>query len=219
VAEQLIKDTNQKIEQTIREIKENKAEKKVTQQVRQDLEQFKEKIKPEPIPDRVVLEGESEEKIEVIGGEIQVGDRVRVKGQIAIGEVINMRGKDAEIMMGDLKSTIKLNRLEKINHSKRAEKKVKSSLKGVNFNDKMANFSTNLDVRGQRGDEALISLQEFMDDALLLGQQQLRIVHGKGDGILRKLLREELRQYKEVASLADEHVEQGGAGITVVTLR
>jgi DNA mismatch repair protein MutS2 len=218
-AEQLIKDTNQKIEQTIREIKENKAEKKVTQQVRQDLEQFKEKIKPEPIPDRVVLEGESEEKIEVIGGEIQVGDRVRVKGQVAIGEVINMRGKDAEIMMGDLKSTIKLNRLEKINHSKRAEKKVKSSLKGVNFNDKMANFSTNLDVRGQRGDEALISLQEFMDDALLLGQQQLRIVHGKGDGILRKLLREELRQYKEVASLADEHVEQGGAGITVVTLR
>ncbi len=216
-AEQLVKDANQKIEQTIRQIKENKAEKQATQQVRQELEQFKEAIKPEPITE--TPPEETEEKIEVIGGEITVGDRVRVKGQVAIGEVIQLKGKDAEIMIGDLKSTIKIKRLEKINHSKRAEKKVKTAMKGLNINDKMAKFSSNLDVRGKRGDEALVSLQEFMDDALLLGQQELKIIHGKGDGILRKLLREQLRQYKEVASLADEHVDQGGAGITVVTLR
>lgn len=220
-AEQLIKDTNQKIEQTIREIKENQAEKESTQKVRQELEKFKEKIKPEALPelDNVALP-EQEEEIEVIGGEIQVGDRVRIKGQVALGEVINLKGKDAEILIGDLKSNIKLNRLEKLKPaSKRTEKKARQATKGIDLNSKMANFSTNLDVRGKRSDEALTALQDFIDDAVLLGQRELRIIHGKGDGILRKVLREQLRQYKEVASLADEHIDQGGAGITVVTLK
>ncbi|GAB4397661.1 MAG: endonuclease MutS2 [Microscillaceae bacterium] len=217
-AENLLREANQRIEHTIREIKESQAQKESTQKARQELETYKQKIKPEPAPLPIVAE--PVEEITLLDTPIEVGDQVRIKGQNALGEVLQLKGKDAEILIGDLKSTIRLDRLEKIKPSENKNtKKIKSAIKGLDLNEKMAHFSPNLDLRGKRGEEALPLLMDFMDDALLLGQQELRIIHGKGDGILRKLVREQLRKYKEVASLTNEHEDRGGAGITIVTLQ
>lgn len=221
-AKALVHEANQRIESTIREIKENKAERDVTRQVRQQLETFEQKElqtetlveAPRPKP--------AEEEFEQTGGEIAVGSYVRINGQNAIGQVLSMRGKDAEISIGDLKSTIKLNRLEKV--SKRVFKEAVGErsiprTQGIDLNEKMQTFSFNLDIRGMRGEEAMVELDHFMDNALMLGYPELRIVHGKGDGILRQLVRNHLRSYKQVGAMADEHVERGGAGVTVVKMK
>ncbi|MCU0444986.1 MAG: endonuclease MutS2 [Microscillaceae bacterium] len=219
-AKELLKSANQKIEQAIRQIKENQAEKVSTKEIRQELQTFATELKLEQVDFSLIEEDTDNEEVTVIEGIIGVGDKVRIKGQLAIGEVLAIKGKDVEMMMGELKSNIKLNRLEKVSRKMERElKKELSAVKGVNINEKMANFSLNLDLRGKRGEEAMVELGNFMDDALLLNQQELRIIHGKGDGILRKLVRDLLKQYKEVASLQDEHADRGGAGVTIVTLK
>ncbi|MBB6002935.1 endonuclease MutS2 [Arcicella rosea] len=226
-AKELIKNTNQKIEATIKEIREQGAEKLATKEIRQDLVDFQESLvlekvnqntkKPTPKEEK---EKEEREEIEVILGEISVGSLVRIKGQEALGEVLSLRGKDAEIAIGDLKTTVKINRLEKISR-KEYKQKISSSTKivGVDMNDKMMNFSFNLDLRGKRGEEALVEVDKFMNDAIMVGYDELRIVHGKGDGILRNLIRQHLRGYKQVATTQDEHADRGGAGVTLVSMR
>ncbi|HEY8401581.1 MAG TPA: Smr/MutS family protein, partial [Cytophagaceae bacterium] len=184
-AKQLLLDTNQKIEATIREIKESQADKAKTRQLREELERLKEKIKPES----EVLEDTPD--VEVVGGEIKEGDLVRIKDSGAVGEVVAIKAKDAEIMIGDLKSNIKLSRLEKITR-KDFRKQVlsnSSSFKGLDLNEKIAAFSPNLDLRGKRGEEALFEVDSLIDSAIIFGAKELRIVHGKGDGILRTLIR------------------------------
>jgi DNA mismatch repair protein MutS2 len=89
----------------------------------------------------------------------------------------------------------------------------------VDLNERQLNFSFNLDIRGKRGEEALGLLDQFMDNALMLGYDELRVIHGKGDGILRTLVRNHLRSYRQVATLQDEHADRGGAGVTIVKLR
>ncbi len=226
-AKALVQEANQRIESTIREIKEHKAERETTKQVRHELEAFeKQTLKPEALADAPKPKP-TEEEFEATGGEITVGSYVRIQGQNAestgaIGQVLSMRGKDVEISIGDLKSTIKLNRLEKV--SKKTFKEAvgdreKPRTQGVDLNEKMQNFSFNLDIRGYRGEEAMVELDHFLDNALMLGYPELRIVHGKGDGILRQLVRNHLRGYKEVGAMADEHVERGGAGVTVVKMK
>ena len=83
----------------------------------------------------------------------------------------------------------------------------------------MLNFSFNLDIRGRRGEEALVEVDQFMNDAIMIGYDELRIVHGKGDGILRTLIREQLKRYREIKNITDEHADRGGAGITIVTFK
>ncbi|MEA5404221.1 Smr/MutS family protein [Arcicella sp. DC2W] len=226
-AKELIKNTNQKIEATIKEIREQGAEKLATKEIRQDLVDFQQSLvldkvntsakKPTPKEEK---EKEEREEIEVILGEISVGSLVRIKGQEALGEVLSLRGKDAEIAIGDLKTTVKINRLEKISR-KEYKQKISPSTKivGVDMNDKMMNFSFNLDLRGKRGEEALVEVDKFMNDAIMVGYDELRIVHGKGDGILRNLIRQHLRGYKQVAGTQDEHADRGGAGVTLVSMR
>ena len=219
-AKQLVRDANQKIEQTIREIREQQAGKEETRTLRRELERFDETLKPESVVETPAPEPES---VELEGGEITVGSLVRIKGQTTVGEVLAVRGKDAELGIGELKTTVKLSRLEKI--SRKAYRAVAraepapTAMQGVNLNEKMMNFSFNLDLRGKRGDEALTEVDNFIDDALMLGQPELRIIHGKGDGILRTLVRNHLRGYSQVASTTDEHVDRGGAGVTVVRMK
>ncbi|CAG5069465.1 Endonuclease MutS2 [Dyadobacter sp. CECT 9623] len=219
-AKNLISDANQLIENTIREIKENKAEKEKTKTVRTTLETFGKK---NLALEEVVETAPAEEIYEPEGGDIVPGSYVRILGQTAIGEVLAIRGKDIEIRIGDLKSTVKLNRLEKVsNKTYRAatgEKKVKTVAKGVDLNERMLNFSFNLDMRGKRGEEALGLVDQFMDNAIMLGYDELRIVHGKGDGILRTLVRNHLRGYSQVRDMQDEHSDRGGAGVTIVKLK
>lgn len=228
-AKELVKNANQKIEATIKDIREQGADKLATKEIRQELQDFQDGLNVEKlVVDKNIKNASVEtdnnvaekDVIEVIAGEIIIGSLVRIKGQEALGEVIGMRGKDAEVAIGELKTTVKLNRLEKISRKEFKQKNPpKSKSLGLDMNEKMMNFSFNLDLRGKRGDEALMEVDKFMNDALMLGQDELRIVHGKGDGILRTLIRNHLRGYKQVSKTQDEHADRGGAGVTLVTMK
>ena len=222
-AKTLVQEANQRIESTIREIKENKAERDSTRLVRQELERFEQKeLTPEVIVP-VEKPRPVEPEFETDGGVIGVGSYVRIIGQATIGEILSLRNKDAEVRIGDLKSNVKLNRLEKV--SKKTFKEAtdvrddRPRSQGIDINEKMLNFSFNLDIRGKRGEEAIGEVDRFFDDALMLGYPELRIVHGKGDGILRTLVRNHLRGYKQVGKMEDEHADRGGAGVTIVKMK
>lgn len=214
-ARQLIEEANRSIESTIRTIKERQAEKTATREARKELEHFKRKLKPQKVAVAV------SEKAEVIGGEITAGDAVRIKDTGAIGEVVNVKGNQAEILIGALKSNIKISRLEKI--ARKELRKVQSETvdvkHSVNLNEKLANFSSNLDLRGKRVEEVIPKLENFVDEAAMFGMSELRIIHGKGDGILREVVRNYLRTHERVLRAEDEHVERGGAGVTIVTMK
>jgi DNA mismatch repair protein MutS2 len=212
-AKTLLDQTNKKIEAVIREIKEGKAEKEVTKLVRKDLEEFKKVVKPEKnIP--------KDPEVIVVGGTIGAGDWVRLKDNGAVAEVVSIKNKDVEIAIGDLKSNVKLSRLEKISKGE-VKKEIKAVEKRGNYNtnEKMMEFSPNLDLRGKRGEEILPLIQTFIDEGYMLGVKDLRIVHGKGDGILREITRNLLRNMPQVGRMEDEHADRGGAGVTLVTLK
>ena len=212
-AKQLLDQANKKIEATIREIKEGKAEKEATKVVRKELEEFKEKVKPEK---NVIKSPE----IKVLGGKISVGDWVRVKDNGAIAEVLQVKGKELEVSIGELKSKVKLSRLEKISQGEvKKEKKAAIARSGYSTNEKMIEYSPNLDLRGKRGEEILFLIQSFIDEGFMLGLKDLRIVHGKGNGILRDLTRNFLKDMGQVQHMEDEHADRGGAGVTLVTLK
>lgn len=221
-AKQLLTETNQRIENTIREIKEQKAEKEATKEMRAVLETFKKENLAEEVVEEVLP---TEIEYEPEGGSIVVGSYVMISGQTAVGEVLAIKGKDAEIRIGDLKSTIKINRLEKVSkktyREATGEKKTKSSVgtSGFDMNERMMNFSFNLDLRGKRGEEALVVVDQFLNNAVMLGYDEIRIIHGKGDGILRTLVRNHLRSYPQVGSMQDDHADRGAAGVTVVRLK
>ncbi|MEM6361271.1 MAG: endonuclease MutS2, partial [Bacteroidota bacterium] len=207
-AASLLKDTNREIEKTIRHIKENKAQKNETLKARRKLEGLKEKIKPDEL---------RKHTHKVIEGSIEIGDSVRIIGQEVSGEVLSIRGKSAEVQFGDLKSTIKLNRLEKV--SKNVSKKINKGISsGFNLNQKLAEYSATLDVRGKRAEEVFSVVDTFVDNAVLFGRNEVQILHGKGDGVLRKIIREHLKGLPYILSMQDAHVERGGAGITVIKL-
>ncbi|MGC3944845.1 MAG: Smr/MutS family protein [Chryseolinea sp.] len=206
-ASNLLKQTNREIEKTIRHIKENKAEKKETLKVRQNLR---------TLTDRV---GDVEAPAPKATPTFAEGDRVRIAGQDGSGTILSISGKNATVQFGLIKSTTKLDNLVKADVP--VEKEVASRLRsaGINVLEKRANFSDTLDVRGKRVDEVIGILDQFMDTAILLGVGEVRILHGKGEGVLRKVIRDHLKRYREVASVRDEHVEHGGDGITIVVLK
>ena len=206
-----MEETNKKIEKTIRVIKEEKADKEKTKEARKVLEQFKQDVKP----DNLV----AEQVYKKIGGEIKVGDWVQVKDNGAIAEVLNLKNKEAEISIGDLKSMVKLSRLEKVSRSEVRKKTHSKSSTAYQTQQKLLDFSTNLDLRGKRGEEVLPLIQNFIDEGYMLGIKELRIVHGKGDGILREITRNLLRTMPNVQKVQDEHADRGGAGVSLVTLK
>jgi len=213
-AKNLLKTTNQKVENLIRQIKENKAEKVATKESREQLRKFEKKTLVEEIV-------EKEDRYKVIKGNIEKGDYVRIIGQQSVGEVLEIGRHDVSVLFGELKSKIKLIRLEKISRtkSKKIEKVKSAALKGIDINERKAQFSSDLDIRGKRADEALKIVAGFIDNAILFGTPSVRVIHGKGDGILREVSRNEIRSYQEVESIHDEHADRGGAGITVIEFR
>jgi DNA mismatch repair protein MutS2 len=213
-AKKLLKDSNKAIETAIRDIKEIKADKAQTKVIRENLEVLKKEV----LAEEIIVPKTLWEKEE---GTIEVGTFVKIKGQETIGEVIALKGKDVEVAIGQLKTKIKANRLERV--SKKAYKEAtkespRAKLSGIDMNEKMANFSFNLDIRGKRMEEAMHELDNLMDDAIMLGYNELRIVHGKGDGILRNLVRTHLKEYKQVKGFKDEHADRGGFGVSLVSL-
>jgi DNA mismatch repair protein MutS2 len=204
----ILKETNREIEKTIRHIRANQAERKETLKVRKGLESLTQKVI-----------APKNEQVEKPKQDISEGDRVRIFGQDSSGVVLSIKGKTASVQFGELKSLIALDRLEKVTGSVQKEISAKLRSMGVNIYEKQSQFNSTLDVRGKRVEEVISILDQFLDTAILLGHGEIRILHGKGEGVLRKVIRDHLKKYKQVASVSDEHVERGGDGITMVVLK
>ena len=152
----------------------------------------------------------------------QMGDAVRIKGLSSVGKVKSVDGKIATVIFGDMRTKMRTDRLEYVKTVEQA--KTESSLQSYSvsrstretIDNRKLNFKQDLDIRGMRGDEALNAVTYFIDDAILVGMPRVRILHGKGHGILRQLIRQYLSTVPNVADYHDEHVQFGGAGITVV---
>ena len=157
---------------------------------------------------------------------IAVGDTVRIKGLNTIGKVESISGKQALVIFGDVKTKMKVEQLEHAEKTKEEKKKSDHSdlaiqtsrITSSTIEDRKYNFRQDIDVRGMRGDEALDTVLHFIDDAILVGASRVRILHGTGTGVLRQLIRQYLATVPNVSHYRDEHVQFGGAGITVVDL-
>ncbi len=207
-AKQIVEDANRRIEKTIREIKESKADKEKTKKLRANLDQYKSK------QDKKLRVEEQKPK----AVDIKTGDYVTIEGQDTSGEVMNVKGKQAQVRFGNIISFIDLKRLKKTTRQE-SQKTTKRKMAGVNMLEKMSQFNGEIDIRGMRAEEALVKVDAYIDEALLLGTDQVRIIHGKGYGILRDVIRTHLKGHSSVGQAVDEHIEMGGSGITVVTFR
>ncbi len=232
-ASRILAEANAKIENTIREIKEAQAEKEQTKQARRALEEFKasalnEKEEEGRIDKKMAKLKQRKErkkpKTETVTTTdvIAVGDNVRLKGQTAVGTVMELQGKQALVAFGMIKSMVKIEQIEKVSRSMMKKEIRKTTFVGSDtaeqMREKKLNFKQEIDVRGMRGDEALQAVTYFVDDAIQVGASRIRILHGTGSGILRQLIRDYLHSVPGVKSYHDEHVQLGGAGITVVEL-
>jgi DNA mismatch repair protein MutS2 len=154
--------------------------------------------------------------------EIRVGDMVRIEGQEAAGEVMEIKGKNCVVAFGMLKTNTKLGQLQKILSEEagrlRRKDQSKVNLGDWNISTRRVQFRPDIDLRGKRADEAMEIVVDFIDEAIMVNARDLRILHGKGNGILRQLIREYLHTMDLVEWYGDAHLDQGGTGITVVRL-
>lgn len=251
-AENLLRESNAKIENTIRAIREAQAEKERTKAIRRELTDFHESLKQneeedarisrkiEKIKRRQERKQQKSVKTQAVAGLIaslapapqppasipsrplKVGSYVHLKGQTMVGRIELITGKVAKVLFGMMHTSVPLERLAAADPPKRENLTRVSTFVSKETRDavyeKKLHFKPEIDLRGMRGDEALDAVTHFVDDAILLEQSMVRILHGTGTGALRQLVRNYLRITPGVKSYHDEHVQFGGAGITVVEL-
>ena len=227
-AQQILADANRTIERTISDIKSANAEREATMRARQQVEQMKERLgadieksrqrKPAaPAPQGTAAAGDAEAR------EIKVGTIVRIDGEETYGQVVEIKGKRATVESNSLRMTIALDRLQgtakqKIPAAPGAKAKGQGSVM-ADINEKRARFNPTLDLRGFRAEEAIDALASFIDEAVLLSEREVRILHGTGYGILKTIVRQELHANRHVRTFHPERLELGGEGITVAELR
>ena len=227
-SQRILDQANAVIENTVRKIKEAQAEKEKTKEARTDLEKYKEQNKKtdsnshsiDQKIERLKQKSKAGEKKSADESEkLAIGSNVRIKGQSSFGTLLEIRGENAVVAFGLLKTNVKLKQLEAVSKNKIKKESTTHFVSESTTSDirgRSLNFKREIDVRGMRGDEALQAVTYFIDDAIILNIDQVRILHGTGTGILRQLIRDYLKTIPEVKSAVDEHVEFGGAGITVV---
>ncbi|MCK4663486.1 MAG: Smr/MutS family protein [Bacteroidales bacterium] len=239
-AKELLSSVNKKIENTIRKIKESDAEKEKTKSIRKEFEEFKTNIEKKQdshnkiITDKIhklkKIENQLKKKNPELVKEkpiknknepdyiIRIGDKVKIIDQQAAGEVIDMNEKNIVIGIGNIITTISKDKLEKIsnNEFRRITGKRSSSITAWDPHKRKLNFKPGIDIRGKRADEALRIVAEYIDEAIVVEAKEVKILHGKGDGILRQIIRDYLKTINLIKSCNDEHIDAGGAGITVV---
>ena len=222
-AQQILTDANRTVERTISDIKSAKAEKEATQaaramlmeateQVAKDIRKADEKHRQHKPKDNPV-----EQAIPVT-----VGSIVRIDGEETYGQVVEIKGKKAVVESNSIRMTIPLSRLQGTAKQKIPTQKATVSVSHSiydDMNDKRKSFNPTLDLRGHRAEEAIDMLHRFLDDALLLSEKEVRILHGKGYGILMQIIRQELQTSRDVRTFHPEKLELGGEGITVVELK
>lgn len=211
-AKELIESANSKIERTIKEIKEAQAEKEKTKELRKELQETKEAIvkkgeaaaepkKPKPVDD----------------GQLKLGDTVCIDDMQVVGEIIAINDTDATILFDSIKLRTSPDKLRKVSRAE-GRKTMRKWQAGIadDLSEKAEHFELTLDVRGKRAEEALDIVEKYIDEAKLLSIKEVSILHGKGNGILRKLIREYLSHQHEIENFCDASLETGGAGITRV---
>ncbi|HVW14485.1 MAG TPA: endonuclease MutS2 [Mucilaginibacter sp.] len=205
-AKDIILNANRLVENTIAGIKSSNADKEKTRQLRENLGRELERNTEKP----------PKPKIAIVADELKPGDWVKLNDSETTGQVMEIAKDNVIIAIGDLRTVAKKNRVQKVS-KKEVPKEVRRSFSSQTGD--LANFSPEIDVRGRRGDEALYEIEKLLDRALMMGFNSLKIIHGKGDGILRKLIRDYLKKYDAVDRMEDEHADRGGDGITYVYLK
>ena len=213
-AQELIQKANSQIERTIKEIKEAQAEKVKTKEIRQNLEKTKEEIAKKA---REVAEDKKKEEAEVV---LKVGDTVCIEEMQVVGEILAISDTDATILFDSIRLRTSPDKLRKVSRAE-ARKTQRRWQSGIaeDLSEKAEHFELTLDVRGKRAEEALDIVDKYLDEAKLLSINEVSILHGKGNGILRKLIRERLSHIREVERFCDASLETGGTGITRVYFR
>ena len=244
-AQQLIADANRQIENTIRTIREAQAEKELTRLARRELDDFREKVDEADTAEHDASVAREMERIErrrqrraerkaregsepkqaaapvaEQPREVVEGSKVRMAGQEMVGEVRSIKGRKAQVAFGQILTTVDKAQLTVVSNREYREATRPVTARTVvsaDISARKLNFKDHIDVRGMRAAEALETVQDFVDDALMLGVGSVSILHGKGTGALKEEIRRYLRTVPDVASVADEHADRGGAGITIVT--
>ena len=248
-SKRLLDEANKSIEQTIRTIRQSQAEKEKTKQARQKLDEFKSDFtsedtegaridakmqrlreREEKRTERKMKRGEDitavdsrQQKPTVAEKPLEVGDKVRIKGQTAIGEIMQLNGNKAVIGIGQIMTLIDAKQLERISQNefrKITKDRQATNLHSANYDTskRRLNFRQQIDLRGERAVDALSAVREYIDEAIMLGIPEVKILHGKGTGALKEEIRRYLSTVGGVASATDEDEKFGGAGITVVRL-
>ncbi|MCU0458891.1 MAG: Smr/MutS family protein [Bacteroidales bacterium] len=239
-AEEMLRDTNRMIENTIRTIRETQAEKEKTREVREELDTFREHLEkeekhaeipmaPKPGKDtpaasivkRITAKKEPTPPVKKKKRDLAPGDYVKIAGTDTVAQVTEIRGQKVQVVSGSLKMNVDISMTEPVSAEEqkkaasagRTQQKVDWSLTA-----RRNQFNPEIDVRGMRTEEALQVVQDFIDTALMIQYRNLRILHGKGNGILRQMIRQYLESTGAVRNATDEHVDRGGAGITLVEL-
>lgn len=247
-AEEMIAEARRTIENTIRTIRESQADKEITRLARRELETFVEEVdgaKRSESDERIEREMERlarrrerrekrAEEREQAGGvvpqkveepvvqKIEVGTKVKLEGQEIPGVVKMIKGKKAQVAFGEMLIMVDVARLKAVSSAEYRQATRPTAARtvvSVDIRERKLNFRDSIDVRGMRATEALEAVEDLVDDALMVGVSTVTILHGKGTGALKEEIRRYLRSVKDVASVADDHADRGGSGITIVTFK
>ena len=235
-AEEIVRGAGSRVERTIREIREAQAEKEQTRAARQELQNFLggleqkklgEQKKREEYIDRKLsqLQKRKKKKEEAAQKEqkqepLKVGEKVRIKDNGLVGEVSKISSRSVTLIIGNVTSTMSPDKVERISSNEFREatrrtfgtpvQKVDSSI-----TERKLNFSPELDIRGERLSDALTTVMHYIDDAIMLNVGMVRIIHGKGTGVLREEIQKYLRSVPGL-TVSDEDIRNGGTGVTIV---
>lgn len=233
-ANEILAEANARIERTILEIRKVQAEKERTKELRKNLNEFIEDsrnpdAKDENVPKQLkqlpLKKKQSKKPVaeapKAVKKEISTGDYVKMEGSSTVGEVMSVSGKKAVVAFGALRTIVEVSKLSHASKPKQSGLDTNysvSSATSAQSRERQLNFKNEIDVRGMRADEALQAVTYFIDDAIQFNAGKVRILHGTGHGILKTLIRQQLKANGAVRSFADEDIRFGGAGITVVEL-
>ena len=200
------------IDQKLRTVQERKAREKDRKKRRADGETLRQLEQQEA----------QEQKLAAFrSAPLKVGEKVRVKENGMVGEVAKVSTKAVTVIIGNITSKLPLDRVERITATEfkavaKAPAERPRQVYDTALKERKAQFKLELDVRGERVTDALEIVMKYIDDAIMLGVPSVRILHGKGTGALREEIQKLVRTIPGVASAADEHVQFGGSGVTVV---
>lgn len=234
-AEDIIRQSNAQVERTIKEIRQMQAEKEKTKEVRQQLDEFKDRLQQldddgqsgqriKEMTAKLPAKPKTKNKVKKATDEkrpLAAGDNVLLKGASSVGTILSIDEKYALVAFGNLKTRVETERLERTLKKPSVATSKPASLSASTTDEirsRQLQFKPDIDVRGMRADEAIQAITYFIDDAIQFNASRVRILHGTGTGVLREVIRQYLNTVPGVTSYRDEHVQFGGAGITIVDL-